>query len=98
MPRPVLTALAASLLLAPLAAQEAPQFHGRTDLVSVFATVTDPQGHLVPDLKESDFQIFDDGKRQTVTQFSAEVQPVTVVLMLDRSGSVAPEADWVREA
>ena len=98
MSRPLLTALAASLILGPLAAQETPQFHGRTDLVSVFATVTDPEGHLISDLKESDFQIFDNGKRQAITQFSAEVQPVTVVVMLDRSGSVAPEADWVREA
>jgi Ca-activated chloride channel family protein len=98
MPRVVVRTLAAWLLLTPLAAQDTAQFRGRTDLVSVFATVADGDGRLVEDLKEADFQIFDNGKRQKITLFSAEVQPVTAVVMLDRSGSVAPEADWVREA
>ena len=64
----------------------------------MFATVTDAGGRLVSDLKQTDFQIFDDGKRQPITLFSAEIQPVTVVVMLDRSGSLAQESDWVREA
>jgi VWFA-related protein len=98
MPQPPLAALIAAIVLTPLAAQEAPQFRGRTDLVSVFATVTDAGGRLVPDLTQADFQIFDDGKRQPITLFSADIQPVTVVVMLDRSGSLAQESEWVREA
>jgi VWFA-related protein len=96
--RQPLAALIAATMLTPIATQESPQFRGRTDLVSVFATVTDAEGRLVSELQQADFQIFDDGKRQPISLFSAEVQPVTVVVMLDRSGSLAQESDWVREA
>lgn len=97
MARPHLAAIVAALVLASVAAQEV-QFRGRTDLVSVFVTVSDAAGHLVTDLKEADFQIFDNGKRQPISLFTADVQPVSVVVMLDRSGSLAQESDWVREA
>lgn len=91
-------ALIAALMVVPVVAQEAPQFRGRADLVSVFVTVTDAEGRLVTDLTQKDFAIFDDGKRQPIALFNADVQPVTVVVMLDRSGSLAEESDWVRDA
>ena len=56
--------------------------------VAVHATVTDAQGRLVPDLAQDAFQIYDNGKLQTMTVFSNEIQPITVVMMLDRSGSM----------
>jgi Ca-activated chloride channel family protein len=81
--------LAAALAVAPLVAQEqqAPTFRAGTKVVSLFATVTEG-GRLVPGLMREDFEILDDGKPQRVTVFSADVLPITVVVMLDTSGSM----------
>jgi len=56
--------------------------------VAVFATVTDPEGRLVPDLGRDDFEIYDNGKPQPLTLFANDIQPITIVVMLDRSGSM----------
>ncbi len=56
--------------------------------VAVYATVTDKAGRLVPDLTRDDFEIYDNGKLQPTTLFANEIQPITIVLMLDRSGSM----------
>lgn len=73
-------------------------YRSRTDLVSVYATVTDRQGHLALDLTKDDFEIKDNGKRQDVTFFSGELQPITIVVMLDRSGSMEENFALVRDA
>jgi VWFA-related protein len=39
-------------------------------LVQVDAVVTDSKGHQITDLKPEDFQVFEDGKLQTLTHFS----------------------------
>ncbi len=56
--------------------------------VAVYTTVTDKEGRLVPDLAQNEFEIYDNGKLQPTTVFSSELQPITVVMMLDRSGSM----------
>jgi VWFA-related protein len=50
--------------------------------------VTDGQGRLVTDLTRDDFEVLDDNKPQPLTLFSADTQPVSVVVMLDRSGGM----------
>src|SRR6185503_12488888 len=65
-----------------------PAFISGTRTVAVYATVTNAAGRLVPDLSRDDFTIEDDGKRQPLTVFSNDVQPITVVMLLDRSGSM----------
>jgi Ca-activated chloride channel family protein len=52
-------------------AQQAPVFRGGIDLVNLGVTVADRKGTLVPDLKAEDFEISEDGKKQTVRYFSA---------------------------
>jgi VWFA-related protein len=88
----ILAALGAASLGAAVAAQQAqePSFTAATRTVAVYATVTNAQGRLVPDLSRNDFTIDDDGRRQTLTVFSNDVQPITVVMLLDRSGSMKP--------
>jgi Ca-activated chloride channel family protein len=54
----------------------------------VYGTVTDREGRLVPNLAREDFEVRDNGKAQPITVFSNDVQPITIVLMLDRSGSM----------
>ncbi len=73
-------------------------FRVRTDVVSVYATVTDRDGRLVPDLTRDDFDVRDNGKRQPLTFFSNGVQPITIVLMLDRSGSMEDNFALVQDA
>jgi VWFA-related protein len=84
-------ATAASGALLAASGQDAPQqplFRSGAKTVAVYATVTESGGRMVPDLLQADFEIRDNGKPQPITVFSNEVQPISVVLMLDRSGSM----------
>jgi Ca-activated chloride channel homolog len=73
-------------VIAALAQQ--PTFRSDTRIVPVLATVHGADGRLVPDLQKDDFTIFDNGRRQEIAVFENSVQPVTVVVMLDFSGSM----------
>jgi VWFA-related protein len=88
-------ALAASALGAvTIAAQsQPPSFSTATRTVAVYATVTDGRGRLVPDLTRDSFTIDDNGKPQTLSLFSNDVQPITLVMLLDRSSSMKPNFD-----
>ncbi|MEO8482576.1 MAG: VWA domain-containing protein [Acidobacteriota bacterium] len=81
-----------------LGARQAPEFHGGTNTVSIFATVLDENARLVTNLKQADFDVFDNGVKQPVTVFANDLQPITIVVMLDRSGSMKPHFERVREA
>src|SRR4051794_16233112 len=70
-----------------------PSFSTATRTVAVYATVTDGRGRLVTDLTRDDFTIDDNGKRRSLTLFSNDVQPITLVLLLDRSSSMKPNFD-----
>jgi len=91
-----LLALAALATLR-LSAQQ-PTFRAGTQVVSLFATVTDAQKRLVPDLQQSDFEILDNDKPQPLIFFQNEVQPITVVVMLDTSGSMTLALDFLKQA
>lgn len=93
-------ALAALTAGAAMAGQQEPlpTFRASARTVAVYATVQDRDGRLVPDLKKDAFQIFDNGRPAEIVTFSNEVLPITVVLMLDMSGSMADEFLRVRDA
>lgn len=78
--------------------QSAPQYRSSADMVPVYATVTDAQGRLVSNLTRDDFQVFDNGSPQPITAFAAGRQPISVVMMLDRSGSVADRFPLIEAA
>jgi Ca-activated chloride channel family protein len=63
-------------------------FRGGTSIVPVLATVLDSQGRLIPDLEREDFTILDNGKPQEVVFFQNDIQPFTVVVMMDFSFSM----------
>jgi Ca-activated chloride channel family protein len=52
----------------------------------------------VPDLQQGDFEVFDNEKPQSLTFFQNETQPITVVVMLDTSGSMTMTLDLLRAA
>ncbi len=70
------------------AAQQAPQFCTGTHNVPVYVTAIDASGHLVTDLTQDEFVLLDNGQPQPISNFANNTQPITVVVMLDRSGSV----------
>ena len=66
--------------------------------VAVYTTVTDAKGRLVPDLPRETFEIHDNGQPQELAVFSNDIQPITVVMMLDRSGSMRANFKLLEEA
>ncbi len=75
-----------------------PTFRTGTRTVALYATVTDAQKRLVPDLTQEDFQIFDNDKPQSLDLFINEVQPITVVVMLDTSASMTGNLKLLEQA
>jgi len=75
-----------------------PSFKSGTQIVSIFATVVDAEKRLVPGLGQEDFEILDNEKPQTITFFNNEVQPITVVTMLDTSASMTGSIELLRQA
>jgi Ca-activated chloride channel family protein len=74
------------------------KFRVSTNTVAMYATVTDSDKRLVTDLVEADFEIYDNGKLQTITSFDNKPLPITVVVMLDTSGSMTVALDLVKHA
>ena len=58
------------------ASSQTPTFKAEVEFVEVDALVTDQQGQFVRDLTKNDFQVFEDGKRQTISTFSLVDIPV----------------------
>ena len=99
--RAFLIASGAILLLASsklIATSQEPTFKGANRTVAVYATVTDASGRLVPDLSAASFTVLDDRKTQSLTVFATDLQPITVVMLLDRSGSMRANFRIVQEA
>jgi len=90
---------AATVTAVPPAGQQQPRpFRSGTELVSVYATVQERDGRLVPNLSQDDFVVTDNGKEQPLTFFSNDVTPFSVVVLLDRSASMEPHLELVRDA
>jgi VWFA-related protein len=73
-------------------------YRASSDLVPVYATVTDRDGLLVQNLPKERFTIRDNGKVQPIALFSNDIQPLTIVVMLDRSGSMSEHIGVVNDA
>ena len=79
-----ITALAAGLVYASPPAQ----IRVQVNLVNLFATVRDKHKAIVTGLKMDDFQVYEDGQPQEITNLSAESNlPITLGLLIDTSGS-----------
>jgi VWFA-related protein len=63
-------------------------FQSGIEITSVTATVTDKEGHLIHDLPRDVFEVYEDGARQTVTQFTRERVPIGLGVLLDISDSM----------
>ena len=77
-----------SIILLSVADLVAQVFRARVDLVQVTVSVRDGDGRLVGDLTQDDFEVFEDGTVQTVTQFQRGRVPVSLGVVLDVSESM----------
>ena len=61
-------------------------------------TVRDRSGQFVPNLKATDFSIYEENSLQPITSFSLKQLPVYVVLLIDTSSSVTRELEDFKQA
>jgi len=81
-------AVAASLAAqTPLVKEDRP-FRSGIELTSVAATVTDSEGRLITGLDRAAFEVFEDGIKQEVTQFTRERVPIGLGVLIDISDSM----------
>jgi len=83
--------LAIALIVAAAVLRSAAQdlrFRSTSDLVRIYATVTREDGQHVRGLTTADFRVFDNGQPRDITAFSNDIQPITVALIVDQSGSM----------
>jgi Ca-activated chloride channel family protein len=90
--------LTAAVTAVVTAQQQQPTFRAATRTVPVYATVTDRDGRLVPDLAREHFEIYDNGRKQELTIFENEIVPFSAVLALDSSASMTLNIEFVQEA
>ena len=85
-----------------VSAQQA-TFRGGIELVNFGVTVSDKRGTYISDLTPDDFELFEDGKKQTITFFARGDQGETapelhVGLLFDTSGSMGEDIKLSRSA
>ena len=73
-------------------------FRGGTDVVLLNVTVHDAQGRLVPGLTAADFTVFEGNVAQDITNFSHELQPIALAILLDTSASMEQRIETAQEA
>jgi|SRR5579875_207972 len=67
-------------------------------LVVIPVTVTDATNRFVLGLEKQNFSIFEDGVRQSISQFASEDAPLSVGLLVDTSGSMGAKLGTSRQA
>ena len=79
-----------------------PTFRSETELVNLGVTVVDKRGNFISDLAQEDFEIVEDGRKQSIRLFArgdADTAPeLHVGLLLDTSGSMGEDIGLARSA
>jgi Ca-activated chloride channel homolog len=68
------------------------------DLVLVPVTVTDPMNRLVTGLEKSDFEVYEDNKKEKISSFASEDAPVSIGIIFDLSGSMTSKLIRARDS
>jgi hypothetical protein len=82
----------------PAEGQEVETLKIDTSLVTVPVIATTVEGNYIPDLRQEEFSISEDGGKQEVAFFATVSAPFHVVLMLDTSGSTKEKLGLIRQA
>jgi len=67
-------------------------------LIKVNASVTDGNGRAIPNMRMSDFAVYEDGAERRVVDVTPATEPFNLILLLDVSGSVEERIDFIRKA
>lgn len=67
----------------------------RGELVLLDVGVRNAKGSFVPGLKRGDFQVFEEGRKEAITQFGSIDAPVTLGLVMDASASMRSKREEV---
>ena len=70
------------------AAVQRKPFLSGVEVITVAATVRDKDNRLVKGLPRDAFEVYDDGQRQAITQFTSERVPVSLGVLVDVSDSM----------
>ena len=103
-----MTLLVSALVVSPISlrAQEptpeqeppAVRFKSSVDVVRVSAVVRDHKGRFVRDLGANDFEVFDRGQLERISDFRDDLSGVSIALLFDVSGSMESKLANAREA
>jgi Ca-activated chloride channel family protein len=80
-----------------LSAQRPPAFKSASATVPLFVTVTDSARHLVRGLTADDFVVLDNRHPQPLTVFAEGTAPLSIVVLLDNSHSMADKIAAIRD-
>jgi len=108
-PRVLASLCALAILVVPATAQEPTeaqeqgrsgrfQFRQAVQAINLSVVVTDKKGRFIPNLTEAQFEVYEDNALQEIDFFTAEVTPVTLLVLLDASTSVRESVDGIKEA
>jgi VWFA-related protein len=73
-------------------------FRKQVDEVVLHATVIDDKQRIVTSLDKGDFNVYEDGRLQTITSFRHEDIPVAMGIVVDNSGSMREKRQKVNAA
>lgn len=73
-------------------------FGVNVDLVMMYTSVFDGKGNILRGLEKEDFNVYEDGVRQEIVSFSRDDLPISMGIILDLSGTMAPRIEQVNKA
>ncbi len=92
-----LTVLATGLAMSP--AQRSDPIRVEVETVNVLVSVNDKEGVFLTDLSADDFEVYEDGVLQEITNFDQRTNvPLAIALCVDTSSSVRIKLDFEKEA
>src|SRR6185437_14521307 len=73
-------------------------YRQQVEEVTLHATVLDQKHHMVSDLAQRDFTVYEDGQPQQIKFFGREDVPVSIGILVDNSGSMRTKRNAVTKA
>jgi VWFA-related protein len=70
----------------------------KTTLVSVPVLVSDRSGRYIPGMAQNEFELYQDGIKQTISFFGTEEEPLNVAILLDTSKSTKDVLGKIKDA
>ena len=69
-----------------------------TSFITIPVSVYDRDGLYIPNLRQADFKIFEDGVEQEIAYFGTTDKPFTVILLIDVSSSTEYKIEEIQQA